>query len=317
MKKTKKLKKKLTISIGIPAYNEEKNIKHLIQSLLEQKQRNFRLTEIIIVSDGSTDKTVSLVKSFKNSLIKLVINKKRIGQQLCQNKILDIYKGEVLVLIEADSLPDNQYSIAEAIQPFLNKKNLGMVRGLTIAIKPSNFFEKILFYGFNLKKKVFLRWKSGDNIYLCGGHTIRALSRRFTSKLRWPIHVPEDAYAYLYLKKLGLGLFLAKKSKSIMKNVSHPHDRLKQSKKFIGGKKSLENYFPLNTLKKEYNIPKSLIMKAILEEIVKNPFWISLYLLEVLLNRLATGNTSGFNALYEPYFSSKKLISEEQLWLKK
>ncbi|HUV47085.1 MAG TPA: glycosyltransferase [Candidatus Bathyarchaeia archaeon] len=308
------MKKKQTISIGIPAHNEEKNIKHLIQSLLEQKQRNFRLKEIIIVSDGSTDKTITLVNSIKNPLVKLIKNKIRIGQQLCQNQILDIYKAEILVLIEADTLPYNKNCLAEIVQPFLNKNNnLGLVRGITMVAQPTNFFETILFYGSHLKKKVFLHWKSGDNIYLCGGHTMRAFSRSFTSKLRWPANVPEDAYAYLYLKKLGLGLFLAKKTKLLMRNVTHLSDCLKQSRKFIGGKKALENYFPVNTLESEYHFPIFLAIRISLIEFIKHPFWLSLYLLELLLNRLITGNTSEFNALYEPYFSSKKLFIEEQL----
>lgn len=301
--------KKPTISIGIPAYNEEMNINILIDSLLAQKQTNFILKEIIIISDASTDKTNSLINSIKNPLIKLIKNKKRIGQQLSQNIILDIYKGDILVLIEADSLPYNKYSIAYCIQPLINKRNnLGLVRGLTIVAQPKTFFETILFYGSDLKKKIFLRWKSGSNIYLCGGHAIRAFSRVFTSQLRWPKNVPEDAYAYLYLKKIGLGLALVPKSKLLMRNVSNLNDQIKQSRKFIGGKKSLKKHFSITTLNNEYNIPLYLIIKVILKEFIKHPFWLSLYFLEVLFNRLYNLNTKEFNAIYTPYFSSKKII---------
>ena len=52
------MRKKLTVTIGIPAYNEEANVRNLLVSLLAQKETNFKLQEIIVVSDGSTDKTV-------------------------------------------------------------------------------------------------------------------------------------------------------------------------------------------------------------------------------------------------------------------
>ena len=52
---------KLTLSIFIPAYNEEANIEHLLRSILSQKQDNFKLSDINVVSDGSSDKTEEIV----------------------------------------------------------------------------------------------------------------------------------------------------------------------------------------------------------------------------------------------------------------
>lgn len=48
--------KKLSVSVGIPAYNEEQNIASLIFGILKQKVNNITLKEIIVISDGSTDK---------------------------------------------------------------------------------------------------------------------------------------------------------------------------------------------------------------------------------------------------------------------
>ena len=51
------MNKKLTVSVGIPAYDEEANIKSLLEAILQQRQENFILKSIIVVSDGSTDRT--------------------------------------------------------------------------------------------------------------------------------------------------------------------------------------------------------------------------------------------------------------------
>ena len=58
--------KKPTLSIGIPAFNEEANIYFLLKDLLSQKMDQFNLERIIVNSDGSTDDTIEQVKRIKN-----------------------------------------------------------------------------------------------------------------------------------------------------------------------------------------------------------------------------------------------------------
>ena len=80
------IKEKVSVTIGIPAYNEEANIGHLLKSLIKQKEEDFKIDKIIVSSDGSTDRTIEIVKSFKDSRIKLLDNKKRRGQASRQNQ---------------------------------------------------------------------------------------------------------------------------------------------------------------------------------------------------------------------------------------
>jgi len=72
-------------------------------------------------------------------------------------------------------------TIDELIKPFKNKhnRNLGMVVGNPLALKPKTFLETTMFQGYKIKKKVFARWKKGINIYTSGGHAMKALSRQF------------------------------------------------------------------------------------------------------------------------------------------
>ena len=69
--------KKLTVTIGIPAYNEEKNIGRLLKSLSNQKGDDFTLNEIVVLSDGSTDMTNEIVHSQSklNRKVKLLAGK--------------------------------------------------------------------------------------------------------------------------------------------------------------------------------------------------------------------------------------------------
>ena len=55
-----------TVTVAICACNEEANIGRLIKSILEQKESSFRFEKLFVVSDGSTDKTVEIIKSFNS-----------------------------------------------------------------------------------------------------------------------------------------------------------------------------------------------------------------------------------------------------------
>src|SRR3989338_7410005 len=121
----------IKVSVGIPAYNEEANIKNLLTALLGQKQDGFELLEIIVVSDGSSDKTADIVRSLNNSLINLIEDKERLGQQARQNQILKMNGSDLLVIIEADTLPADDEFLVNLIKPLISeeKQNLAMTIG--------------------------------------------------------------------------------------------------------------------------------------------------------------------------------------------
>ena len=63
------------VTIGITSFNAEKNIERCILSALNQTYKN---TEIIIIDDGSTDKTKLILAKYKKKYpkIKIIINKR-------------------------------------------------------------------------------------------------------------------------------------------------------------------------------------------------------------------------------------------------
>lgn len=301
--------KKLTVSIGIPAYNEAANIKQLLTSLLAQKQAKFNLKEIIVITDGCTDDTVEIVKSIKNKLISLHIGNKRVGQQMRQNQILKLYKGDILILAEADTLPYDRFTIGELVNPFLNEdpKNIGMVVGLDQDVEPKTFFEKIISNNNKLKQRIFEDINGGINIYTTGGHSMRALSRSLTKQLQWPIDVPEDAYAYLRTRQLNLKILRQTEAKVFMKNVEHIKDRTRQTAKYIAGKKNLTKYFKSELINSQYFIPKRLIIKGIIFQIIRNPLWTLVSVVEMFLNNVLNFKGSKNESLLNTYQSSKVL----------
>lgn len=121
------MKKPKTLSIVIPAFNEEKSIKTLVQKVLAAGACGLR-KEIIIVNDGSTDKTAQILKSFSSSKIIRVINKKKnegIGSAL-KIGFMET-KGDIVMVQDADLEYDpKEYPLL--LEPFL-KKDADVVYG--------------------------------------------------------------------------------------------------------------------------------------------------------------------------------------------
>ena len=97
--------KKPKISVVMAVYNSELYVGESIESILNQKFKDF---EFIIINDGSTDRSLEIVKSYKDKRIKLIDNKKNMGHTDCLNQGINISRGEYIARMDSDdvSLPN-------------------------------------------------------------------------------------------------------------------------------------------------------------------------------------------------------------------
>ncbi len=284
--------KKPTVTIGIPAYNEEANIGKLLRTLLAQKQENFVLKKILVVSDGSTDTTESVVASFNDPVVKLLRNTKRLGQPNVQNLIAKKASTDILVLINADVLPRNKNFLAEVIRPFYIDNKIGIVGADTLSVKPQTFFEKVIVTGREFKKNIYRKINGGSNVYLCHGRA-RALSKQIYKKIQWPHDCAEDAYSYFYCITNGFKFKFCPEAVVYFRSPSKLIGHKKQHDRFIEGRENLGNHFDKYLLSKEYNIPGKIFFRRLLISLARDPLRISLYLTTTLfLEILRFVNTS-------------------------
>ncbi len=88
------------ISILTTVYNSEKYLEENIKSVLEQTYDNI---ELIIVNDGSTDKSEDIIKSFKDKRIKY-FRIENSGQSSASNYAFNKSKGEYINFLDADDI---------------------------------------------------------------------------------------------------------------------------------------------------------------------------------------------------------------------
>lgn len=97
----------VAVSIILAAYNEEENIGNCLDSLLSQDYDDF---EIIVVDDGSTDRTQELVETYleKSRKMRMISNISNKGHTYSRNLGASYAKGEIIGFTDADCvLPEN------------------------------------------------------------------------------------------------------------------------------------------------------------------------------------------------------------------
>jgi len=106
------------VTVIVPAYNEERAIGKTVESLLKLSYAN---KELIIVDDGSTDKTLEVARDYaENDLVK-VVTKPNGGKWDALNTGIKASKGEFIVCIDADTLLD-QDAIQHLIKHFMDPR---------------------------------------------------------------------------------------------------------------------------------------------------------------------------------------------------
>src|SRR5438876_3952961 len=113
---------KSLVSILIPAYNAERWIAYAIRSALAQ---TWSRKEIIIVNDGSRDRTLSLAREFASKTVS-VVSQENQGASAARNKALSLCQGDYIQWLDADDLlgPDKIARQMEAIERCQSKRTL-------------------------------------------------------------------------------------------------------------------------------------------------------------------------------------------------
>ena len=87
-------------SVVIPLYNKEQSILATIQSVLDQTFQDF---EIVIVNDGSKDRSVELIENIKDSRIRLIHQENK-GVSAARNKGIQEAKNDWIAFLDGDDV---------------------------------------------------------------------------------------------------------------------------------------------------------------------------------------------------------------------
>lgn len=194
--------KKQKVTAIVPAYNEEKTIANVLKVLELAKE----IDEIIVISDGSTDKTAEISKSFN---VKVLEEPKRMGKGRAMKKGVKNTDAEIIVFFDADLIGLTPEHVSQLVEPIL-KNEAEMVVGIRDRIGETPLFllkiDPLLAFGGEraLKREIF------ENLpaRFCRGFEIETALNFYCQINKIPVK---------YVKLKGLKMIVKEKKYGIVK----------------------------------------------------------------------------------------------------
>lgn len=132
-RKVKKSEITPAVTVLITAYNEEKVIRAKLENTL-QIDYDGKL-EILVASDGSTDKTDEIAREFASKGVKLFRQEGRMGKTFTQNKAVERSVGEIILFSDATTMYEK--NVLKVILPSFADESVGCVAGRLIYVDES------------------------------------------------------------------------------------------------------------------------------------------------------------------------------------
>lgn len=158
----------LSVCVIVPVYNGEKTIAACLESLLQQ-QFNAGPFEIIVVENGSTDRTQAIVQTYPVRIIQC----ERKGPAYARNVGARHTQADILAFTDADCVADPDW-LEELVQPFSDEEIGGCGGRIEAALDANSTFAEF----FCQKRNTLNNYISGVHEYLPHLYTANAAYRR-------------------------------------------------------------------------------------------------------------------------------------------
>jgi biofilm PGA synthesis N-glycosyltransferase PgaC len=190
----------LEVTVGICAYNEDRNIGRLLDNILNLQELPEK-SEVLVICSGCSDGTVAAVQRYskQDSCVRAFVESERKGKASAVNYILKNARGHAIIFISADTLPHK-----ECFSRLLSKlhiPNVGIVCGHPVPINNSNnFVGKLVKHLWGFHDHTF---KQLNDAGLARHATeVFCIRKGIVEKIP-PDTVNDDAYLALIAKKKG------------------------------------------------------------------------------------------------------------------
>ncbi|MEW6126320.1 MAG: glycosyltransferase family 2 protein [Acidobacteriota bacterium] len=238
------------LTVIIACLNEEKNIAARIHNLLQSDYPKTHL-EIIVVSDGSTDRTVECAESFTSQSVRLLHYPERRGKPSALNLGVQHASGDILVFADARQSFEPQ-ALKELAANFADA-TVGAVSGSYVISKPggSTVVEGV---GFYWQYEAWIRQNEGRfNSIIGATGAIYAIRKKLWKALP-PETILDDVYTPMQIALSG--------SRVIYEPAAAAHDRAPQSarREFSRKARTLTGNYQLCQLMPRLLFPNNLLL---------------------------------------------------------
>lgn len=235
--------KHYSISFLVPAYNEEKSLEQTVKALYEIEYPKGR-KEIIIVNDGSMDGTAKIARKLcKNYLGVRLLDKKNSGKADSLNQAIQMAKGELVAVVDADSYPKSD-ALLKMVGHF-DDKNVGAVTSRVLVKNKNNWLSKFQVMDYSIIAWTRKLLDFVDSVYVTNG-PLSIYRKNLIKKIGGfdPKNLTEDIEITWHILSLGYKTRMSY-SAIVYTNVPEALDTwIKQRVRWnLGGLQTLKKYW--------------------------------------------------------------------------
>lgn len=266
---------KPTITVAIPAYNEEKTIVRVVNAIKAQDKQNFILERICVYSDGSTDNTAKEVrKNFSD--VEIHDFKKNKGKAVRLNQIVKSNNSDALILVDADIHFENNVVFSELVKKLTqkNQDKIGIVCAYHKSLANNSLIGKLAYFGFRIWDRARLTLGEKATRYYCEGG-LMLLSRELAKQIVYPQnkHAGDDTYSFYFAISKGFKVLVSRKAIVYIDLPQSYKDYARQMKRFLTDPGMVQNRFSETLTGKYETITSRVKMESFVAEFLKSPLY--------------------------------------------
>ncbi|ULL17000.1 glycosyltransferase [Paenibacillus sp. H1-7] len=203
----------MLISVVMAVYNGEKYVEEAVRSVLNQTYPHF---ELIIVDDGSTDRTWEILEAIDDPKVKIIHQDKNHGAASCLNLGIEHAKGDWIAIHDADDISEPNRLEEQALYLQTHPGRIGvssLIAGrigneIVVHNEEVHYYNLILDHGQIINTRLF-------SCYLCHGTVV------FSKKAFYAVGRYNPKYKISYDYDLWLRLFQISPIEKIPKVLYH------------------------------------------------------------------------------------------------
>ena len=262
-----------TVTIGIPAHNEEANIENLLTSITAQKSTSFVLERIIVACDGCTDKTAERANKFSrnDSRVEVIDDSRRVGKLKRLTEIYVINTSNIVIIFDADIVLAHENVVDEMVKSF-DDPSVGLVSGNSQPVKAETFVGKVINAWSHVWYESRMAYRNGNNVHNSRGCCL-ALRKDLAQKVIIPEEIISDSqYLYFFCLSYKLAFKLAKKAVVLYRKPSNLNDYLIQTTRSDDENKKIARQLGPR-IYQEYKIPTKYKFLAVIRCLINDPLF--------------------------------------------
>lgn len=266
---------KPTVTIAVSVYNEEENIQSFLKSIIAQKEEGYVLEKILIISDGSSDRTIEIARKFRSPKLHIKDYKTRTGKSTRLNEIYSSLRSELLVQFDADVQLAHPLVVHDIIQPLIKEKNVAMCGGHPQPIPGVTFTEKAVNCTFDAYAPLRKTYRGGNNVFSVDGR-ILSYKKELLKKIIVPADMTaNDAFTYFACLTNGYQYRHVSTAVVLFRSPQTVKDQIKQNTRFLAMPSRMSLYYSEEIVKKERSLPLWLQAKIMFLQFYKHPIMCS------------------------------------------